>query len=256
MATRRTAEERKRRLEAYEDRTAWIMVVLALVYLGVFAIQVLVAELPTPVVAFLDVVALAIWITFAVDLAVRAGMSPSWHRYLLKHPIDVLAVAVPAFRFLRVLRVITAGQWLVRRGGRLASAQTATAVAVAVSFLALVGALAVLDVERGVEGAQITTFPDALWWAFVTMSTVGYGDAVPVTGAGRVVAVAMMLVGIGLVGVVSGTLASGFLARLQAQEDTEQAELLARIDELQEQVRAIHAALVPGDLETRPPSRP
>lgn len=234
------------RLESYENRTAMAMVVLALVYLGIYSVEVLNPDLPTALVAVLSVVGLAIWITFGVDLAIRAILSPSWRGYLLRHPIDVLAVALPMFRFLRVLRVVTAGQWLIRRGSRLAIGQTAVALGIAVSFLALVGALAVLDAERDAAGATITTFGDAIWWAFVTMSTVGYGDEFPVTFLGRIVAVGMMLVGIGLLGLVSATLASGFLARLQAQEDSEQAELLARLDSLQAEVASLSTLLRSG----------
>ncbi len=126
-----------------------------------------------------------------MDLVVRSALAPSWAGDLLRHPIDVLAVALPMFRARRVLPVVTAGQWLIRRGRRLAIGQTAVALAIAVSFLAFVGALAVLDAERGADGVTLTTFGDALWWAFVTMSTVGYGDAFPVTIGGRLVAVGM-----------------------------------------------------------------
>lgn len=70
------------------------------------------------------------------------------------------------------------------------------------------GALAVLDAERASEAANITTFGDALWWATATVATVGYGDFTPVTLEGRVVAVMLMIVGIGLVGTVTGAMAS------------------------------------------------
>jgi len=58
---------------------------------------------------------------------------------------------------------------------------------------------------------SIETFGDALWWSFVTATTVGYGDISPSTGAGRLVAVGLMLTGIGLIGMVTGTVATYFL---------------------------------------------
>lgn len=231
------------RLEVYENRTAWFMVSLAVVYLAVYAIQVLLAPVPEPWRSALSVVGWAIWGTFAADLLIRTVLSPSPIGYLVRHPIDVLAVVLPMFRFLRVLRLVTAGQWLVRRGSRLAVGRTATAVTLAVTFLAVVGALAVLDAERGAEGATITEFGDAMWWAFVTMSTVGYGDETPVTVTGRVVAVAMMVTGIGLLGLVSATLASGFLARLEADGDAEQDALEQRLESLEEEIRGLRADL-------------
>jgi voltage-gated potassium channel len=161
----------------------------------------------------------------------------------VRHPIDVIAVAVPAFRSLRVLRVITAGQWLVQRGARLAIGRTALAIVVAVTFLAFMGALSVLDAERGAEGANIQNFGDAIWWAFVTMSTVGYGDAFPITGQGQLVGVGMMIVGVGLLGVVSATLAAGFLARIEGDQESEMQQVLQGMDELKAQVANLSAAL-------------
>ena len=232
-------QEKIARLERYEDRTSIFMVVLALVYLGVFAAQVLIYPLAPTTALVLDVLSYAIWVTFAIDLAIRTYMAPHRLAYLGKHPIDVIAVVVPAFRTLRVLRVVTAGQWLVRRGARLAVGQTVLAIVIAVAFLAFMGALAVLDAERGVEGANIQNFGDAIWWSFVTMSTVGYGDAFPVSGQGEMVAVGMMLVGVGLLGVVSATLASGFIARLEGEQQSEMQALMAKIDTLQAEVSGL-----------------
>src|SRR4030088_3427423 len=68
--------------------------------------------------------------------------------------------------------------------------------------------LAILDIERHVPGAHITSFGDALWWSITTVTTVGYGDLTPFTGGGRVVAVVLLIGGISLVGVVTATVAS------------------------------------------------
>lgn len=227
------------RLEAYEDRTSLVMVILALTYLVIFSLQVLVVPMEQPWEGILFVAGNAIWLTFVVDLIVRTYLAPQRIDYLLRHPIDVLAAVVPAFRSLRVLRVLTAGQWLVRRGARLAVGRTALALGLAVSFLAYMAALAVYDAERGAAGANITTFGDAVWWAFVTMTTVGYGDAFPVTIQGRLVAVAVMVLGVSLIGLVSAILASGFVARLQGQQDTDLALVLRKMDGLETQVASL-----------------
>ena len=65
--------------------------------------------------------------------------------------------------------------------------------------------------EHDAPGANITTLGTAFWWAIVTTTTVGYGDTYPVTQAGRVIASVIMLVGIGLIGTVSATVASWFV---------------------------------------------
>jgi voltage-gated potassium channel len=77
------------------------------------------------------------------------------------------------------------------------------------------GAVAVLDAERSAPGANITSFGDALWWASTTVTTVGYGDRYPVTTEGRLIAVALMVVGIGLVGAVTASVATWMVARVQ-----------------------------------------
>lgn len=240
-----TNTDRTARLEAYENRTALAMVILAIAYLGIFAIQVLVFPMDQPWDSILWVAGNAIWLIFVLDLAYRTYLAPKRWTYLAKHPVDVLAALVPAFRALRVLRVITAGQWLVRRGARLAIGRTAVAIVVAVTFLAFMAALAVYDAERGAEGANIDSFGDALWWAAVTMTTVGYGDTFPVTFEGRLVAVGVMVIGVSLIGLVSATLASGFLARIQGQEDSDTSLILRKLESVEAQLAALTA--------TRPP---
>ena len=74
------------------------------------------------------------------------------------------------------------------------------------------GALAVLAAESRSPDANITNASDALWWDFVTITTVGYGDRFPTTNAGRIVGVFVMIAGVGLFGTLSGFLANTFLS--------------------------------------------
>ena len=69
-------------------------------------------------------------------------------------------------------------------------------------------ALATLQAERDAPGANIVTFGDAIWWAIVTIATVGYGDLYPVTPLGRFYAVLLMAGGIAIVGTASATIIS------------------------------------------------
>ena len=75
----------------------------------------------------------------------------------------------------------------------------------------MIGAWLVLLFEEKTRAGNIHTYPDALWWAIVTVTTVGYGDRYPVSEGGRVVAAVLMLVGIGLIGVLTATVASVFI---------------------------------------------
>jgi voltage-gated potassium channel len=98
--------------------------------------------------------------------------------------------------------------------------------AVSTGMIIALGALGIFAVEHGVND-RIQTMGDALWWAVVTATTVGYGDVSPVTGEGRFIAVALMLLGIAFIGVFTATISSYFfdLGRVNQVE-----ERLARIE--------------------------
>ncbi len=81
----------------------------------------------------------------------------------------------------------------------------------------LLGAAGVYVVEAD-ENRAITSYGDALWWAVVTATTVGYGDVSPVTAEGRLIAVVLMLTGIGVIGVFTATVASFFFEHEQQSE--------------------------------------
>ena len=243
------------RLNSYEGKTALAMVILALGYLVVYSFYVLDLNLTTSDRSALNTVMNVIWGIFIVDLTTRTILAPRHIAYLVHHPIDVLAVAVPAFRVLRVLRVLTAGQWLISRGSRLRIGRTATAVVIAVVFITYLGALAVLNAERGAKGATIETFGDALWWALVTMSTVGYGDYTPVTGNGRIIAVGIMIVGVGLLGLVGASVASAVVSRLSGKQQQGQDEVRSEIKQLLSEVAALRQELAEaGVIKPRTPA--
>lgn len=85
------------------------------------------------------------------------------------------------------------------------------------------------------------TFADSLWWSFVTTSTAGYGDIIPVTTPGRLIAVSLMFVGIGFVGLFTGTITTYFLNRKrEAVEDEHLTELVIDVSDLDdEKVKSI-----------------
>ncbi len=90
-------------------------------------------------------------------------------------------------------------------------------VAVTAVFVSYIAAVQITISERSVEGSNIKTFGDGLWWAVTTVTTVGYGDRFPTTTEGRILAVMLMLVGISLVGVITASVASWFV-RLSQEE--------------------------------------
>jgi voltage-gated potassium channel len=91
-----------------------------------------------------------------------------------------------------------------------------------------IGAVGIYLLERG---QTVDTLGDAYWWAIVTVTTVGYGDVSPKTGEGRLIAAVLMLVGIGVIGVFTATLASFFLTKNEPSEIARLEERLSQIEE-------------------------
>lgn len=236
------------RLDRYLARTTTPMLVAAFAYLVVYTAQVVWIGANGAQSRILEGLALALYLVFLIDFALRIYMSEDRLRYIMRNPIDLVVIVLPAARSLRVLRVFAALRVLVERGQRVNAGTAWLSLMVAVSLLVYVAALAVLDAERGAPDATITSFPDALWWGFVTVTTVGYGDEFPVTATGQITAVFLMLVGIGLLGSVTATVASWIADRFQQQEDIEQLAILEELRAIREELAVLRAAAgVPGD---------
>jgi len=106
-------------------------------------------------------------------------------------------------------------------------------VLLAVTVIVFASAALELTFERHSVGpTAIHDFGGSLWWAIVTVTTVGYGDKVPMTGPGKFVAVALMLTGIGLIGVLTATVASFFVQQQHSEELAEMKEQLQEIRDL------------------------
>jgi len=160
---------------------------------------------------------------FFLDFLVTLARSKNKWRYLATWGWLDLVSSIPmiqAFRFGRLARIVRIVR--VLRGVRSVRvisqfflerrAQSAVVAAVLVSMLLLVfGSIAVLIFEDGPD-SNIRGPEDALWWSAVTLTTVGYGDRYPVTTEGRIVAVLLMVAGVGLFGALSGFVASWFLS--------------------------------------------
>ena len=211
----------------------------------------------------LNIIVLFVWACFAVDYVARLMLSVQKGRFVRTHKLDQLMVLLPMLRLLRVVL-------LLRRS--LASVSTERIAGSIVSLVVVamfVSAFFMWRVEHNAPGATITTFRYAIWWAIETTTTVGYGDYTPVTAAGRIIATAVMVVGVGLIGTVSASVAAWFVKRhskpgtepedvasvdvdlAPARTADSQAALLDRLDDLAAKQDEIHAMLI--ELQ-RPPT--
>jgi voltage-gated potassium channel len=153
-----------------------------------------------------------------------------------------------SLRVLRVLRLFRAGAVLaigLRSGRRALGRRQFHYVALLGLAVVALGAIAVYAVESG-QNRAIGSVGDAIWWAIVTATTVGYGDVSPVTPEGRVIAVVLMLVGIGIIGVFTATIASFFVGQDQTSDqqgiEARLASIEKRLDEIAAELRQRHSS--------------
>ncbi|ROP61475.1 potassium channel family protein [Curtobacterium sp. PhB115] len=190
-----------------------------------------------------DVVINLTWALFVVDYATNLVLAERRGHWFITHLFDFVVVALPVLRPLRLLRLVTLVAILQRRAGNAFRGRVILFAASSTALLLFVASLAMLDAERDASGALITTFPKSLWWAFVTITTVGYGDLYPVTGTGRFIAAGIMLGGIALIGVVTATLASYIVERVAQQDETADARTQEQMRDLADEIRQLRAEL-------------
>jgi voltage-gated potassium channel len=178
------------------------------------------------------------WASFARDSAVRLRLAEDRWRFVRGHPLDLIAVVLPALRGLRLVASIARMAAIAQRD--LADRVIASTVLIA-STVVVTGAAVGLDAERDAPGATITSFGDAVWWALSTVTTVGYGDRYPVTNKGRIVGGVLMVVGIAAMGAVTAAIASRLINPRTAGSDERICELEAEITRLSAQLAPAQA---------------
>jgi voltage-gated potassium channel len=198
----------------------------------------------------------AIWVAFAVELVVMLAVVPDRWRWLRSHPLEVVIVlltppflpsslqALRALRVLRLLRLLRVAQY----ARRLFSLEGVRYAAILAALTALGGGYGYSAIEDGQDPPPSVW--DGVWWAVSTMTTVGYGDEFPVTTLGRIVAIALMLVGIGFIAILTGAIAERFLAAeieeaVEAAEEVEatEVEVLAELREIRSRLDRLETRL-------------
>lgn len=235
------------RLSAWEARTDLPLTGLAVVFLIGYAWQVLHTGVSPTVVMWQEIGLWAIWAVFAVEYVIRFSLAKRKGRFVWRHLFDLIVVALPMVRQLRALRLITILKVLNRRVGTTFRGRLGVYVAGTTLLVGLSASLAVLDAERNDPDATITTFGDAVWWTMTTISTVGYGDRYPVTTEGRLVAAALMIGGIALLGVVTGVIASWFVQKIAGAEQTIEESIRGEVQGLRAEIAELRAELKRSD---------
>lgn len=247
-------ERPSQNLSLWERKAEWPLLALSFVFLAAYAAPIVNPDLDPQLVAWSSFTQNMIWAVFALDLAVRFLLAPQRSSFARSHVIDIVAVMLPALRSLRLLRLVSVVTLFSRRAAEASSFRVrfTTQTIATVLLLWLVASLAITEAERN-SGGTIQDFGDGSWWAITTMTTVGYGDAFPVTTTGRLIGVGLMLTGIALLGVVTASIAAWFVERFKSAEaqvarDSDAIHLLTKeVQQLRNQL-----ALLQRPLDERP----
>jgi voltage-gated potassium channel Kch len=216
--------QKTRKITAY-DLVIGILAIFSLVIL----IIPLIVQLPPSTVDLLNTVENLLCVIFLADFLRSLFRAPNKWAYFLKGGgwLDLLG-SIPfgkfalfrfarLFRIARVMRTLKGNDFRKMLTDQLAQSTLLFTLVIAL-ILVFTIAFLVLKAEQGNSHANITTYANAVWWAFVTITTVGYGDYYPVTNLGRIFAIVLMFAGLGIIGVLSSYLASTFIS-LQRRRD-------------------------------------
>jgi len=175
-------------------------------------------------------------IVFLAEFASRFGASRDRRGYLIGHWIDLVALipVVRGLRIARLLRVLRLTRFFasayraIVRAERLRGARGIALVAVAWTAVTAICCIAFYYLESDINPALRSPL-DAAWWGVTTITTVGYGDISPVTGEGRLVASALMVLGIGLFGAITAIATNTLLAATPGNGSASALEDLERL---------------------------
>ena len=224
---------------------------LFMLSLCVFALVALAVErlvdLSDPMGEVLQYADAAVCVLFLIDFGYSLATAPNRWRYLrtwgwidLLSSIPTVAAlrvgrAARVLRIIRVLRGVKATRVLASSVIERRAESAAVAAALSTILLLVFASVAILHFESAPD-ANIKSADDAVWWSVATLTTVGYGDRYPVTWEGRTVAVTLMVLGMCLVGVLSGLFASWFMTPAAARNRGE-------IEQLQVEIAALREAI-------------
>lgn len=197
-------------------------------------------DLTNDVVKILDVLDNIIWIIFVFDYIVRLIISEDRVKFIKNNKIDLISIipfnsifqSLRMFKFAKALKLAKLAKVLrltvliykfKNRADKFFKTNNFQYILIITVITVFIGAFSISIVEN-------KSFSDSLWWSFVTTTTVGYGDISPATNAGRIIASILMLVGIGFVGMLTGTIATYFLND-KRKDKAYKAEVIGTIQE-------------------------
>jgi voltage-gated potassium channel len=237
-------------MQRWQELTYWPLIVASVLWLVAYSWKVIADVQGSGAVLLWTTIGLT-YAIFAIDYLVLLYLAKPRAVWFRGHLLDLLFVVVPMLRMLRLLRVVTQRTFTKNSGTAVRSRIAIYGAGSSLLVIYLV-ALGVLDAERGAPGANIETFGEAVWWAFVTVATVGYGDYFPVTPMGRIWAIGLMLGGIAIVGTVTATVSSWVIERATQGHDEDKPSTRGQLRLLSEQMAELREELAATSAEGTP----
>jgi voltage-gated potassium channel len=223
-----------------------VILILSVVVLGALGLD-SVLKLPKEISGVLQILDTSVCILLFIDFCIRFRRAESKLAFLKWGWIDLLA-SIPNLpilrvgRFVRILRIIRLLR-AIRATQKISTIlfkdkmKTGVASVVMTAFLLVIFcSIGVLICEQQNPDANIKTAGDAIWWSVTTITTVGYGDKFPTTTEGRIVAMILMVGGIGLFGILSGLAASFFVGSKESPALRDENKILAKLQKLEEKI--------------------
>jgi voltage-gated potassium channel len=248
------ARQQQARLDTFVATTEIPTAILALFIAPAIMLE---SHGPTPLVRSIAFgVNWFVWLTLGAAYIVKIVLAPDRRRFVLSDWVDLLMIVLSSpipmwldatlfarvIDLLRFVRGAAVAALSLRITSHLLRPHRFHYVALTTALVISLGALGIFAFESG-KNSHIQTFGDAMWWAIVTATTVGYGDVSPVTAEGRVIAVSLMLLGIGFVGIFTATISNVFFdqGRVNVLEDR-LARMEAKLDAVLQRQQANRAS--------------
>lgn len=225
-----------------------VILVLSIYVLGALLVQTLL-PLSQEMNRLLDAIDTLICVVFIYDFFARLYYAKDKGAFLKWNWID-LAGSIPlieplrlgriprVIRLLRVLRAVRSSKVVIAHLFRNRGESTLASVGVMAFILLIFSAIAILHFETE-PNCNIKTAEDALWWAFVTLATVGYGDKYPVTIEGKIVAAMLITTGVGIFSTLTAFVASTFVAPEQRREAAVMEKLSKEVELLRKEIESL-----------------
>ena len=225
-----------------EEKLEPVMLLLSILFIPILLGPVL-ADLSHVATVGMVIASAIIWLAFAIEFVWLLLLAPDRREMVRTHKLELVVVIAPFLRplsFIRLARLATAASGIgraIRSLRRITGRPGFQPFLAAAAVVVLSGAALALAFEHEQPGASIDDYGQAVWWAIVTCTTVGYGDEFPVTTGGRIIAVFLMILGISIVSMITASVAALFVDQDDEGARHELDEVRAQLDRIEAMLR-------------------